>query len=177
MTRPTKSAARAMTPVEAVSAFNAFARTISSRATAYVTLNTERGYGRDPKDPALDVSVYENGFAGNRLFTITANTFEDALAATSAKWEELKDAARVATITRMALAIIKLTDAKGVCTDAMLRNEGFACEDVRSYSAVAIDRANEMAGRGPFTVQFGEKSNGAPATVERDANGDDKPFA
>jgi hypothetical protein len=59
---------------------------------------------------------------------------------------------RNATIRKLALAIIELTDEHGKCTVAMLRAKSFD-EDEIALHAEACVRAGEMAGNTPFSVE------------------------
>ncbi len=59
---------------------------------------------------------------------------------------------RNATIRRMALAIIEITDEHTKCTEALLRAKGFAAADIAEFHEAACVRAGEMAGNAPFVV-------------------------
>jgi hypothetical protein len=68
-----------------------------------------------------------------------------------AKWEEYRERFAQTVTRKMALAIIRLTDEFGECTDAALRDE-FDAGQVAAYSAEACALANTMAAKGPFTI-------------------------
>jgi hypothetical protein len=57
-----------------------------------------------------------------------------------------------ATIRRMALAVIEITDEHGECTEARLIAKDFSREAVLTFHALACQRANEMCHGTPFSV-------------------------
>lgn len=58
-----------------------------------------------------------------------------------------------ATIRKMALAIIELTDEHGKCTNRLLRNRQFTDADIAEFGDAACQRAAEMAGNSPFSIE------------------------
>ena len=58
-----------------------------------------------------------------------------------------------ATIRKMALAIIELTDEHGKCTNRLLRNRQFTDADIAEFGDAACQRAAEMAGNAPFSIE------------------------
>ncbi len=58
-----------------------------------------------------------------------------------------------ATIRKMALAVIELTDEHGKCTNRLLRNRQFTDADIAEFGDAACQRAAEMAGNAPFSIE------------------------
>ena len=58
-----------------------------------------------------------------------------------------------ATIRKMALAVIELTDEHGKCTNLLLRNRKFTDADIAEFGDAACRRAAEMAGNAPFSIE------------------------
>lgn len=139
----------AMTALEAKAAFGTLAKKVGPKAefSVYLTLSQ---YRKD--DKALSASLYatERWTAG-ALFACQADTWEELLEAAEAKWVEHCDEHRRRTILDMAVAIIRITDEFGQCSDQMLRVE-FDAGSLKRFGADACVKANEMAGRGPFTI-------------------------
>ena len=57
-----------------------------------------------------------------------------------------------ATIRRMALAVIEITDEHGECTVAALRRQKFDDVEIEAFKEDACQRANEMCQGRPFVV-------------------------
>lgn len=81
-----------------------------------------------------------------------------AIAAVEAEFDRRQETRVARTTEAMALAIIRLTYGHGECTDAMLRAE-FDARDVERLSGAAVERANVMADRGPFSVTVAGGAN------------------
>lgn len=137
---------------EARDAFKAFAAEISAEASLHVSLNTSRWeVGPD----ALSATAYPRGVGKDSVFTVTADDWSALLTATKEKWAEYTDEHAARTIRAMALAIIRITAELGECTDAALRSE-FSEAEVRRHGERACADANDIAGRGPFSItRFG----------------------
>lgn len=114
-------------------------------------------------------SIYASGKTYNRpttpefSFSDKFSSFEEALDAAevafAAHIEKHDEAAR----RKMALAIIELTDAEGAVTDRALRLAGFTQTQIDAHHETAAALANEMAGKGPFTVILEGAGNHAEA--------------
>lgn len=129
-----------MTPTEIQ---NALAEFCEDKGHIYPTVSvTEKG---------LDAHFWPDGIAKGSAVHARGESFAEIIAAMQAKWDEIKDA-RAATKTKdMALAIIRITHERGVCTDAALRAD-FSGADVADYGEAATALANEMGERGPFSI-------------------------
>lgn len=112
----------------------------------------------------LYAAVYATGnYSKGAEFSVHAETFSELLAAVKAKWAEYEEAHRVRTIRKMALAIIRITAELGECTDAALRNCGeFDPGQIKAYGEQACADANNIAGRGPFSIVVKGGANGDP---------------
>ena len=140
-----------------------YARQIARRSAAlakhlddhYTGFNYASLSFKDSAAPfSIHVSADSYGKAGLPRFQFneTFSSFESALDAAEAAFalhiEKHDETAR----RKMALAIIELTDAEGTVTDRALRLAGFAQHQIDAHHQTAAALANEMAGKGPFTV-------------------------
>lgn len=75
-----------------------------------------------------------------------------ALAEVEAEWEAKRAEVDTQLTKAIALAIIRLTHEFGSCTDAQLRAD-FDVRDVERLGAAAVELANTMADRGPFSIE------------------------
>jgi hypothetical protein len=110
-------------------------------------------------------AVYPTGdYSRGPEFTVTAETFAELHAGLRDKIAAHAEVYRTRTIRKMALAIIRITGELGHCTDAALRNCGeFDPEQVTAFGELACTDANEVAGKGPFTIVALGGANGAEA--------------
>lgn len=119
-----------------------------------VTVSAEAGgYSADP----VVVSVYPQGLCSNvegKFFFGT--TFSQVLDAAEAYARSYAPVQLNATIRRMALAIIGITDEHGTCTEHLLSAQKFSAAEIRRHHEAACVRANEMAGGAPFAVVMSE---------------------
>jgi len=90
--------------------------------------------------------------ASSSIARIEGDTFAEMLDKAEAAIHAYIPAQRNATIRKMALAIIELTDEHTECTRTLLRGKGFSQSDIDAYSADACARAGEMCGNAPFRV-------------------------
>jgi len=124
--------------------------------------------GSNFTDPSLTLtedSRYRSGRV-REPFTVSVRgeTFEEMFAKARVIWDEHRMTADEGSIREMALDIIQLTYEFGECNEAALRQNGkFSARQIDDYKQLAIDRANTMAERGPFSVVEAASSNGAPA--------------
>lgn len=136
----------AMTPAEARNRFDALALKIGPKAHWYCHLSSYRrekplGFSINPKE----------SYSSGALYSCSGDTWEELVEAAEAGWVAHCDEHRRRTTLDMALAIIRITDAVGTCTDQALRAE-FDATDVKRFGGDACAKANEMAGRGPFEI-------------------------
>lgn len=136
-----------ITPRDYEKAIRSFQSKIGPRANVSTFINSgENG--------PLYAAVYPTGnYSKGAVFSVHAETFSELLAAVTAKWAEYEEAHRVRTIRKMALAIIRITAELGECTDAALRNCGeFDPGQISAYGEQACADANDIAGKGPFSI-------------------------
>lgn len=134
---------------------------VGDRAEVSLTISGKRG--RIFPEP-VRVALYPQGMANTRLVA-AGQTVTGTLAEVRNQWLAKAAAIREATLRKMALEIVRLTDELGECTDAALRQK-FGVQDVEQLAEEAVERANRMAGKGPFTVRRMGGDNGAPAESE-----------
>lgn len=140
------SPATPMTAAQAVKAFDKFALKIGTKARWSVYLSD---YSREH---SLRAAVYaDDRFSAGAIFSVHGETFEELLSAAEEAWAEHSEQHTRTTIRDMALAIIRLTDEFGSCSDQMLRVE-FSASDVKRLGEQACAKAAEMAARGPFSI-------------------------
>lgn len=141
------------TAADAREAFKAFANGIGPEADIHVSLVLSRFSSE--KNNALSLSVYPRGFTKDAAFWVDAPDWSSLLTAAKEKWAEHIDEHAARTIRAMALAIIRITAELGECTDAALRSE-FSDAEVRRHGEQACADADDIAGRGPFSItRFG----------------------
>lgn len=103
--------------------------------------------------PLLWATVYPRGLGKDPAFYVRGDTFAETLQALKDKWAEFEADHKARTIRKMALAIIRITAELGECTDAALRNCGeFDVGQIKQYGAQACADADDIAGRGPFSI-------------------------
>ena len=90
-------------------------------------------------------------------------TWPEAIRAAHAYAATYAPVQRNATIRRMALAVISLTDEHGTCTEAALIRQKFTAAEVADLHELACERAGEMAGNQPFVVVRASLDVGAAA--------------
>ena len=101
----------------------------------------------------VQVAVYPSGITRDRgRQTFSSSTWPEAIRAAHAYAATYAPVQRNATIRRMALAVISLTDEHGTCTEAALIRQNFTAAEVADLHELACERAGEMAGNQPFVV-------------------------
>lgn len=106
------------------------------------------------KGPA-HASLYPDGVSGaTRPEYVHAATWSKLILETYAWIDAYKIISRDATIRKMALAIIELTDEHTKCTATMLGRKKFSNAAIAEFHEIACQRAGEMAGNAPFRVEF-----------------------
>lgn len=148
-----------LTAREAGKAFCDFSRSVGPQADTYVSL-------RNSVLP-ITAALFPLGIVKGRAVEASGETFAEALQNLSAAWDEHRAKKRQQTVINMAVAIIRITDERGECLDRALRCE-FSRQDVEDCGPDACVKANEMAGRGPFTISATTGLN-APAQFDDEA--------
>lgn len=124
-----------------------FRESIGPRAEVYTSFN-EAG-------KIFHATLYSRGIAGigGSDFVVQGDTWSELRAGLSDKWAEYSERHRAEVTRKMALAIIRITADLGECTDAALRNCGeFDPGQINAYGEQACADANDIAGRGPFSI-------------------------
>lgn len=115
-----------------------------------------------PEEECCSIAVWPRGIVSNDRFSARANTFRAAIEAGRARWAEMSAEFADRTVRDMALAIIRITDELGACSDAALRADKFTNDDIKRYGEEACERAEQMASNGPFAItRIGLSNNAA----------------
>lgn len=159
-----------ISPREFRSALHEFQKELGSRASVLVSVNDHAFDGYDQSrtnhyQTNFRGAVYLDGMSNGLTFMEGRDTLRDLLATLQEKWVTYKHQHELVTIRKMALAIIRITSELGECTDAALRSE-FSTELVQRFGAQACAHADDMAGRGPFTIITMGGANAPAETVE-----------
>mgnify|MGYP005816996013 CR=1 FL=1 len=153
-----------MTPYEYRDAVKALLCKVGLRAEIYTSFNDE--------GPLYHASLYPRGIAGSSsrddgYLRVEDDTFEGLFGKLSDAWSGYEGRHRDQVIRKMALLIIRITADLGECTDAALRQSGeFDVGQIAAYGEDACRDANDIAGRGPFSITRKRGANGAPSGDE-----------
>jgi hypothetical protein len=140
----------AMTAVDVMANIKELTAALNSK-TATISLVVSN----NNKEPVY-LAIRPDGWTNDReSHSVTGKTWEHAFAAARSWIEQSKVVRRDATIRKMALAVIELTDEHTKCTDAMLKRRDFSVEQITEFHELACVRAGEMCGNAPFRVEFG----------------------
>jgi len=121
---------------------DALAAEIGEKAYLSISLNAGQNTVRG--------AIYPQGVLDRVHLYSEAATFGEIVAAMRDVWAD-HSTLHGENITReIALAIIRISFEKGECTDAALRCEFGS--DAETFGARALEKANEMAANGPFTI-------------------------
>lgn len=151
MTKQNDSAPIEMSAQDYRTVIKDFLSTVGIKAEAYTSLNDQ--------GPLFHVSFYPLGIARSSVrgdinyLRVEGDTFAELYQNLMDAWAEYESRHKAQTIRKMALAIIRITADLGECTDAALRNCGeFDPAKVALYGEQACTDANEIAGKGPFSI-------------------------
>jgi hypothetical protein len=136
-----------MTPKQAGAALRKLQEEVGAGYSAGVSLHT----GELP----LGGTIFRNMGDYKTVVRANGDSFQAVI--------EYKATARSERVKAMALAVIKITDEAGHCNEASLRMGGFDREEIADLGEEAAVKANEMAGRGPFTIERSANSNATEA--------------
>lgn len=140
-----------MTPIEYREQVQKFLPSISPKAELFTKIETEI-YSKK----LYSASLYPLGISSRSddgHLRVQAETIDELWSEIQTKWAAHLARHRRHVTRRMALAIIRITAELGECTDAALRNCGeFDDAQVRAYGEAACVDANEIAGKGPFSI-------------------------
>lgn len=105
-------------------------------------------------------SFYPRGMCRNEYISVRGTTFKATLSLLRSKIEGGAVQREAETVQKLAIALIKITGVKGICTDADLRDRGdFTTGQIVKLGARAEVEAEKIAANGPFKI-----------TVQRGAN-------
>ena len=138
--------ADAMTAADLYAWEQAIAATISPQARVSIMANNSDG-----KCAYACVAPYGICNDSNRWYA-WFETWPEAIRAAYAHAATLGPVQRNATIRRMALAIISLTDEHGTCTEFALIPHGFTVDQVAELHEAACELAGGMCSVAPFVV-------------------------
>jgi hypothetical protein len=144
-----------MTPKQAGAALRKLQEEVGAGYSAGVSLHT----GELP----LGGTIFRNMGDYKTVVRANGDSFQAVIERLTAMWGEYKATARSERVKAMALAVIKITDEAGHCNEASLRMGGFDREEIADLGEEAAVKANEMAGRGPFTIERSANSNATEA--------------
>lgn len=135
-----------MTPIEISKALREFRQSVGARAECFLHIDT-----LDSPDP-ISLSLYPFGMLKSEgHLNVRAAEFSDAIKKVREAWDKYGAEYRRKTTQKMALAVIRLTDEFGECTDAALRDE-FDAGQIAKFGADACALAGSMATKGPFSI-------------------------
>lgn len=151
-----------MTPNKFRNEITAISREMGARAEIYASISSARF--RD--EATISAHVYVQGMGQNMTFSVSGETFDLVVPSLRAKWDEHKAEHERQFTRKIAIKIIEITALIGECTDAALRDANFTDEDISRFGERACADANDIAGRGPFTLRKLRSGNGAPAVSD-----------
>ena len=138
-----------MTPAEIRQACIDLAAKVGPKAD--VRVDIRKPYRFAPSKELISGWLYPNGIGDGGSISVQADDWFEVFNLLSAKWDEVSADHARATIREIALKIIAITADTGACTDAELRQH-FAAEDIERFGDRAVEQANEMADKGPFSI-------------------------
>lgn len=105
--------------------------------------------------------IYPYGYSDTSMnVTDFYDSFEELFEGFPKKYEAWRKSHHGEMLKKIALEIIRLTDLNGSCKESDLRMiKGVSSRDLDELSEAACAKANEMAGKGPFTIEKGAKGN------------------
>ena len=133
---------------EIIDGCNTLAEKVGPKAEVNVDVSNCQG---------LHGSLYTKGIASNRddvaafsVYIHNADGYAALLVGLEREWLRERDKRAGRITEQVALEIIRVTAEFGECTDAALRAK-FG-PNFTEYADAAIERANEMAANGPFSI-------------------------
>lgn len=144
-----------MTPKEAQTFCNALQKEIGGNHYVVIHINASL-YGGDLPPLNGSIKAYH---ATKPVVDCNADDLATLTARMRASWDASVAAQRAERLKSMALAIIGITDDTGACTEAALKLAGYGSDEIATLGTEATTKANEMAGRGPFSIERITSSN------------------
>lgn len=145
-----------MTPKQFQTEITSIAREMGTRADIFASISIY-SYRKHP----ISTQVYVQGMGHGMTFSVDGDDFEEVIPAIRLKWDEHRAEHERQFIRKIAIKIIEITALVGECTDAALRNAQFSDDEIARYGERACADANDIAGRGPFTLRKLGAGNGA----------------
>jgi hypothetical protein len=147
------------TMTEAMTAADLFAECNRLRAAfgpkAEVHLMVQDGrYGAGDTSVYLSVRPTGEYNRDSPYLTYRGRAWADAFSTAHKDASSYFTVLRNATIRKLALAIIEITDEHGHCTEVLLLSKGFPSTDIADFHVDACVRASEMCANAPFRVVF-----------------------
>jgi len=144
-----------MTPKEAQAFCKALQREVGDNYYVSVHVNCSM-YGGDLPPLNGTIKAYH---ASKPAVDCNADDLKTLTDRMRASWDATVLAQRAERLKSMALSIIGITDETGACTEAALRMAHFGADEIAELGAEATAKANEMAGRGPFSIERSANAN------------------
>jgi hypothetical protein len=127
-----------------------FQREVGDKFNVHIALDSG-----DSDDPPLRGWVTTRDGGWRKVMDVHADDFATLIRRMTATWAVSQASERAERIRSMALAIIRIADESGACTEAALRIAGYGADEIAVLGTEAATKANEMAGRGPFSIERG----------------------
>lgn len=118
---------------------------LPSKGEVYISVYPEHRF-------PLSLAMYPEGITQRRRIEVESDNWENLFALAQERWAEASGEHERQLIREMALEIIRITADMGACSDAALRASKFSHEDVVRYGERACSDANDIAGKGPFSI-------------------------
>jgi hypothetical protein len=146
-----KTISDAMTAEDLAGAVSAFKGMCDPRAVVFLSVSI---YSTKKSYASMFVRPTGQYDGGAPYFSFDAPTWSGVFTAAYA-WAATYDTVRRnATVRRMALAVIEVTDEHGICTETLLRGKNFIAGEIVEFHEAACVRASEMCANAPFRVVF-----------------------
>lgn len=150
-TKTLPSLTESMTAADLVAHCRALRDELGGEAEVYCDVRVNK-YS-DP-NKAAGVQIYPLGICSPGDNQHLAEATWPEVFAKAAEWVRAnRTVARDKRIRQMALAIIDITDTYGRCDRSALIRRNFTSAEIDALSALACERAGEMAGNAPFSVE------------------------
>jgi hypothetical protein len=141
-----------VTPKEASAAFRKLQREIGPKFNVHINLETDG-------DAPLSGWASSGDGHWRKVMDVHADDFATLIDRMRATWAEIQATERANRVKEMALAVISATDEDGRCSESALRLARFTAAEIAELGEEATTKANEMAGRGPFSIERSANSN------------------
>jgi hypothetical protein len=148
-----------MTPKEAQTFCKALQKEVGGDFYVSIHVNCSL-YGGDLPPLGGTIKAYH---ASKAVVDCNADDLRTLTDRMRASWDASLAVQRAERLKAMALSIIAITDETGGCTEAALRLAGYSAVEIATLADEATAKANEMAGRGPFSIERSANCNAPEA--------------